>query len=473
MPDGMHTMSWLGAINGFIRRFDLPSGKMHGSGLSPEEIVTGLYRGLLEREPDLIGLQSQAGQLHAGTMLEHVVRGFIASPEFRARVFAALVPTVEYPDLAQTMQAHYETQIAQGMAMEIINGLYRGLLEREPDRVGLQSQARRLHTGTALEDVVRGFIASPEFRARMLTALVPTVELPDLTQAMPEYYETQIAQGMATTIFAGRSDADIVEMESLIERYRYYDRFSVWTPVIEIDKEIIATIVRALGALSCFELGCFTGPVLSLLADSGVRVAGAEVSHLAFAFAYPNIRDSMIYGDLLGLDIPRRFDVVLCMDVLEHISPLRLDSYIDKILSILAEDGYVYMNSPMMCYDSVFGMVEEPYLEEWRTIGDASYWRHWRCDDKGWPIHGHLIWASAAWWQRKFEAHGLVRDTTVERVIHQHLACFFETAGGRRSLFVLRPVGSRKSSADVAAAVGAALAALPELPRASLSERQS
>ena len=153
------------------------------------------------------------------------------------------------------------------------------------------------------------------------------------------------------------------------------------------------------------------------------------------------------------------------MDVLEHISPLRLDAYIDKILSILAEDGYVYMNSPMWCRDSVFGVVEEPYLEEWRTVGDPSFWRHWRCDEKGWPMHGHLVWASAAWWQRKFEAHGLVRDTTIEEVIHEHLACFFETAGGRRSLFVLRRAGSRKSSADVAAAVGAALAALPGLPR--------
>jgi SAM-dependent methyltransferase len=467
VPDGTYTMSWLGAINGFIRRFDLPSGQVHGSGLSPEEIVTGLYRGLLEREPDCAGLQSQAGPLRAGIALEHVVRGFVASPEFRTRMPAALIPTVERPDLIQANNGNGR------LPEEIVAGLYRGMLEREPDRIGLQSQAAPLHAGIALEYVVRGFVASPEFRARMLAALVPAVELPDLTQAMSEYYETQIPQGMAMTIFAGRCDADIVEMESLIERYRYYDRFSVWSPVIEIDKEIIATIVRALGAQSCFELGCFTGPVLSLLADAGVSVAGAEVSHLAFAFAYPNIRDSMIYGDLLGLDIPRGFDVVLCMDVLEHISPLRLDSYIDKILAILAEDGYVYMNSPMWCYDSVFGMVEEPYLDEWRTVGDASYWRHWPSDDKGWPIHGHLVWASAAWWQRKFEAHGLVRDTTVEKVIHEHLACFFETAGSRRSLFVLRRVGSRKSSIDVAAAVGAALAALPGLPRAPRSEDQS
>lgn len=262
-------------------------------------------------------------------------------------------------------------------------------------------------------------------------------------------------------------------MESLIQRHRYYDRFDAWSPVIEIDKQIIATVAHGLGARSCFELGCFTGPVLSLLADSGVSVSGADVSHLAFVFAYPNIRDWVLYGDLLGLDVAQRFDVVLCMDVLEHINPTKLDAYIDKLLSILAEDGYIYINSPMYGHDGIFGLVDEPYLEEWRAVGVASYWRHWPCDNKGWPMHGHLVWASAPWWQRKFEAHGVVRDVTIEKVIHEHLAHFFEIAPSRRSLFVLRRVGSRQSSAEAAAAVGAALAALPGLPQAPPSKGQS
>ncbi|MBV8091156.1 MAG: methyltransferase domain-containing protein [Alphaproteobacteria bacterium] len=354
---------------------------------------------------------------------------------------------------------------------DIVTDLYRGLLKRDPDDAGLQNHVGPLRAGTALEHVVRSFVTSPEFRTRMLAALVPTIDLPDLTQVMPVYYETQVVQGRAMTIFAGRCDADIDLMELLIQRHRYYDRFGVWSPVIEIDKQITAAIVRGLGAHNCFEFGCFTGPVLSLLADSGVSVAGADVSHLAFAFAYPNVRDAMIYGDLLGLDIARRFDVVLCMDVLEHINPIRLDAYIEKITSILAGEGYIYINSPMCGYDRVFGLVEEPYLEEWRTVGDASYWRHWPCDDKGWPMHGHLVWASAPWWQRKFEAHGMARDLTVEKVIHEHLAHFYETNPSRRSLFVLRRVGCRRSSAEAAATVGAALAALPGLPQTPRSHR--
>jgi len=202
----------------------------------------------------------------------------------------------------------------------------------------------------------------------------------------------------------------------------------VWSPVIDLDKEITAAIVRGLGARSCFELGCFTGPVLSLLAEAGISVAGAEVSHTAFTFAYPNIREGMLFGDPLSLDIDRRFDVILCMDVLEHISPVALGRNIGKIVSLLAEDGFVYINSPMYGADRVFGTVFHPYLEEWQTVGDQSFWRHWPCDEKGWPQHGHLVWASVTWWSQIFEAHGLIRDHAVEHVVHRHLAGFFENA---------------------------------------------
>jgi SAM-dependent methyltransferase len=253
-------------------------------------------------------------------------------------------------------------------------------------------------------------------------------------------------------------------MARLIERHRYYDAFGVWSPIIDLDKEITAAIVAGLGARSCFELGCFTGPVLSLLANAGIAVAGANVSHTAFTFAYPNIRKSLLFGDVIGLEIDRRFDVVLCMDVLEHVSPSDLGRYIEKILSLLTDGGFVYVNSPMYGDDAVFGTVFQPYLEEWLTEGDRSFWRHWPCDEKGWPEHGHLIWASVKWWSRIFEAHGLVRDEAIEQVVHRHLSTFFETTPARRSLFVLRRTENTKSG-SVAAELNAALARMPNLPR--------
>jgi SAM-dependent methyltransferase len=321
-----------------------------------------------------------------------------------------------------------------------------------------------MRSGATLEHVIRIFISSPEFRSRLLRTAVPTVELPDLTQAMPEMYRTETLGDAKKTVYIAQNDDDIARMAKLIDRHRYYDAFGVWSPTIDLDKEITTAIVAGLGAASCFELGCFTGPVLSLLAKAGISVVGAEVSHTAFAFAYPNIRESLLFGDVISLDIDRRFDVVLCMDVLEHISPLELGRYIEKILFLLADDGFVYVNSPMYGNDTHFGTVFAPYLEEWLTEGDRSFWRHWPCDEKGWPEHGHLIWASVNWWSRMFEAHGLVRDHAIEQVVHRHLAAFFEHAPARRSLFVLRRGENVRSNA-AATELDAALSRMPNLPR--------
>jgi len=348
---------------------------------------------------------------------------------------------------------------------EVATALYRGFLERDPDPAGLHHQIEALRSGKFLEQIVRAFAASQEFRSRILESLVPVTPLPDLRAAMPDTYQTQFVGGSPITVYVACADEGITRMCNLIERHRYYDRFGAWTPMIDYDKIITAAIARGLGARSCFELGCFTGPVLSLLAETGISILGTEVSHTAFALAYPNVRDNMLFGDLLSLDIGRRFDVVLCMDALEHVSPLLLDAYIERIASLVDQDGYVYLNSPMWGQDHTFGVFEEPYLEEWRCVGDASYWRHWPCDDKGWPLHGHLVWASPTWWERKFRDHGLVRDTAIERAIHQELATFFKQAVGRRCLFVLRRADNRRSFATIAAAVRTALANRGGAPR--------
>jgi SAM-dependent methyltransferase len=344
----------------------------------------------------------------------------------------------------------------------VVTELYRGLLGRDPDPGGLMGAVDQLRSGPMLAPVIRAFVESAEFRARMLKAAAPSVVLPDLTAAMPEMYRRE----RDTTVYLASQDADIDHMVRLIDRHRYYDAFGVWSPVIDLDKEIIAAIVRGLGAQSCFELGCFTGPVLSLLADAGIDVAGADVSHTAFTFAYPNIRAAMLYGDLLALDIDRRFDAIVCMDVLEHISPLHLGRYVERIAALLSDDGFIYLNSPMYGHDDTFGAVFEAYLGEWRALGDSTFWRHWPCDEKGWPQHGHLVWADVAWWSRLFEAHGLVRDAAVEQVVHRHVGGFFDMNPARRSLFVLRHPANRRS-AEAAAQLDARLAAMPSLPRRS------
>jgi SAM-dependent methyltransferase len=318
---------------------------------------------------------------------------------------------------------------------EVVSALYEGIFRRRADPSGSAAYLNALLNGYSLSKIIEEMIASDEFRNVRGSNVLPVITLPDLTSLYPEKYHKS---NSGPPIFIADVDDDFRFLERLIIEHRYYDSLGVWSPAIDLDKQITAAIVEGLGARRCVELGCFTGPVLSLLADRGIEATGVEVSHLAFLLAYPNIRNKIRYGDLLSVDLDSSCDVFLAMDVLEHLSPLRIDEYIARIAKMISSEGFVYLNSPMFGADRVFGTPFEAYLSEWQRVGDASFWRHLHCDDIGWPMHGHLIWASPNWWERQFSNHGLVRDHAIEEVLHETLASFFERAPARRSLFVLK-----------------------------------
>ena len=112
--------------------------------------------------------------------------------------------------------------------VQVATALYRGILEREADLAGLKSKVKRLRSDS-LEQVVRTFITSPEFRSRFLERLVPPLQLPDLRALMPDKYEIQQTSRGAIGVYVARDASDATLMASLIEKHRYYDRFGAWT----------------------------------------------------------------------------------------------------------------------------------------------------------------------------------------------------------------------------------------------------
>ena len=71
-------------------------------------------------------------------------------------------------------------------------------------------------------------------------------------------------------------------------------------------------------------------------------------------------------------------------------------------------------------------------------------------DDRGYPIHGHLAWADAAWWTRRFEQAGFTRDVEIERALHHKYDGYMaKRSPARRAYFVF----GKKESGNKRAAV--------------------
>jgi len=324
----------------------------------------------------------------------------------------------------------------QYSGIEVIEALYKGILGREPDRAGFENWLERAEDGLDLAAMIRAFVASDEHRNKALA--IPdksSVRLPNLIDLYPGKY---LRHDEHSSVFHVTDDGEFAFLEHQIIANRYYDSSDVYSPRIDLDKTVSAAMVIGLGAGNCIELGCFTGPVLSLLAARNVDVCGVDASHLAFVLAYPNIRGRLRFGDLLDQDFDRTFDVFLAMDVLEHLNPVAMDAYVRKIRQITAPDGFAIVNSPMFGEDDVFGTVFPQYIPEWVAAGDTDFWRNIHCDEAGWPVHGHLVNASPQWWEATFLRHGLVRDRRIECHLQGLLADFFRMAPARKSLFILR-----------------------------------
>jgi SAM-dependent methyltransferase len=349
---------------------------------------------------------------------------------------------------------------------DVANALYQGILDRAPDPAGLRNLTHALETGMPIDALAKNLLSSSEFTANMLKQLIPPHQLPDLVQLYPERYERETTPyGVPMILYKADSDADFDFMEGAIAQHRYYDSMGVWGVKIDLDKHVTAALVRGLGATSCLELGCFTGAVISLLEEAGIDVLGLDVSHLAFAMAYSNVKGRMMYADLLTAGLERRFDVVLAMDIIEHLNPVKFDDYIRAIAARVAKDGYFYLNSPMFGTDDVFGEVFGAYVSQWQAAGEQALYRRLDCDPAGWPMHGHLVWASPVWWEQQFAAHGLVRDRAIEGAIHGRLGTFFAENPARKCLFVFKHEDNARNPQEVIANIHAALDQVAGLPR--------
>jgi SAM-dependent methyltransferase len=320
--------------------------------------------------------------------------------------------------------------------------LYRELLGREPDPDGMASHLAFLREGHPRESLVLNFVRSPEYIFRTIRDHIHDyVQLLPIIDERPGQYriERNRTGTEKSRFFMAEREADFDWLESKIVGNGYYERPGVWSFIIDEDKRMMAAIAAFFRPSLVLDIGCSNGAVLQCLREQGIEGEGVEVSRIAFDKALPEIRERIHLGDLLALSLGRQYDLVLGLDVFEHLNPNKLDAYLSRIAELVPGGGHVFTNIPAFGRDASFGEVFPIDYPIWDA--DATATRLFRAvpvDDYGYPKNGHLINADAVWWTRAFERHGFARRSDLESELHRtYDAEIDRIAPARRSFLVL------------------------------------
>jgi hypothetical protein len=233
-------------------------------------------------------------------------------------------------------------------------------------------------------------------------------------------------------------------------------------PVSDIESSIIyddnedkrvtaAMLVAAFGPIRALEAGCATGLLVKALRGSGVDAGGFDFSRWCVENAHPTIKGSVVWGDILDLGqtalIPP-YDLVLCLDILEHLPPDKVPAALANLTALMAPDAILFAVIPAYG-PNAFGAELYPLkYDEWRRDAAAGIpFRNIPLDDRGRPHLGHLTHATIDWWEKTMRAAGLERLGQVERLLHLRFDDRLEFA--RRSFFVFALAGKKQEDGKI------------------------
>ena len=303
---------------------------------------------------------------------------------------------------------------------EFVDAAFRDILGRDADQGGLDFYRGVLRSGVRRTAVLLDIMRSPEFQRSLAPPAASS--LPNLVLQRPERYRRSVDRhsNQSILVFDAASAADFDWLETAIIANGYYEEPGVWILEVDFDKRLVAEMIAAFAPQAALELGTAAGAVLECLDDLGIAAEGVEISAMAIAKAAARVRPRIHHGDLLALDLPAKFDLVFGLDVFEHLNPNKLDAYIARMAAITRDDGFLFCNIPAFGADAVFGTVFPFYVDGWeQQARDSGLLRTLHVEETGYPIHGHLTWASAPWWVGRFESAGFTRDVEIERALHR------------------------------------------------------
>ncbi len=92
------------------------------------------------------------------------------------------------------------------------------------------------------------------------------------------------------------------------------------------------------------DVGCGPGFLMLFLAELGVEVEGIDFSPASRELAPPEVRDRIRIGDVAEPNVPERsFDLVVCREVLEHLTVLQVRKTIEQLCR--ASSRFVYVTT--------------------------------------------------------------------------------------------------------------------------------
>jgi GT2 family glycosyltransferase/glycosyltransferase involved in cell wall biosynthesis/predicted nucleic acid-binding Zn-ribbon protein len=155
-----------------------------------------------------------------------------------------------------------------------------------------------------------------------------------------------------------------------------YERNERWLPFFA---GIAAEIVRSLHPESVFDMGCAMGMLAESLWDLGVPAKGIDISSYAIEQVRPDMRRYCSVGSVTA-PIDQRYDLVTCIEVLEHVLPEEAQQAIAVMAA--ATDTILFSSTPNDFVEETHVNVQPvaAWVEQFGSVGfvpdlvfDASF----------------------------------------------------------------------------------------------------
>ena len=140
-----------------------------------------------------------------------------------------------------------------------------------------------------------------------------------------------------------------------------YERNDHW---LEFFGMIANHIAIELQPRSVLDAGCAIGLLVETLRKRGIDVYGVDVSEYAISRADPSIRE-YVWQASLTEPLPRRYDLVTCIEVVEHIPSAEALTALDNICN--ATDRLLLSSSPVHFAEPTHINMKQP--EDWSALG--------------------------------------------------------------------------------------------------------